>query len=761
MVRVRHFTLLIFITLLSLTLEATIALNESSTLTSGDSLLSALSTQPEDSFKVLTLNRAAKELYYNSNYRQAIALCEKSLNIAKTIGYDLGEAEAYFLMARANYKLNKSATALELFSDAQRIFQEKRRIDRLASLYNNVGLIYKSLGRFSNAVQFLSRAYEYYERLEDKMGAARVSNNLGSVYMRLGNHEKTAEAYFRSLKLFEELEDQMGIAGINSNLALLFSEQKNYQRALKHSSFALKIFEELGRKHEHANLLNNIAEIHINLNETKKALRILEKSYNLNSEIDYPQGIASALGNIGIVYAQQGEYTKAYNSHKQALEIIISLEEMGHAPRVYNNIAHSLTMMGQYDAAIKNLDTALSIADEIGLQDAKLESYQRFYELYERKDDFQTSLSYFKKYSLLKDSLFNQNKTQQLANIEESYEIEKRERENELLRQQQATQDEVIKRQTLQVRVLIGGVVTILLFAIYYYRINQQRIKTNELLSQQNEEINKKQKELLAVNQSLQLSEQQLHEANQELQTVNSRLETTVKIRTSELQRTNQELDTFLYQSSHALRRPIVHVKGLVQLARIEPDPHEILGLYDKLDDTATRMDLMLKKLVMASEIYVTEPEVEKIDFEQLIKEVWDSLTDSLKAQSVSLEYSIPEKAEFNADRKLLKIMFLNLLENAIFYNEATKRRKAMVTIYIASNPKSLDIKVNDNGIGISEESIASIFDLFSVGTDKTRGYGLGLYIVKKAVEKLQGVITVSSKRNEFTTFHITLPKES
>jgi signal transduction histidine kinase len=318
----------------------------------------------------------------------------------------------------------------------------------------------------------------------------------------------------------------------------------------------------------------------------------------------------------------------------------------------------------------------------------------------------------------------------------------------------------VIKRQTLQVRVLIGGVVTILLFAIYYYRINQQKKKTNELLSQQNEEINSKQKELLAANQSLQLSEQQLHEANQELQTVNSRLETTVRKRTSELQRTNQELDTFLYQSSHALRRPIVHVKGLVQLARIEPDPHEVLGLYDKLDDTATRMDLMLKKLVMASEIYVTEPEVEQIDFEQLIKEVWDSLTDSLKAQSVTLEYSLPKKADFNADRKLLKIMFLNLLENAIFYNEATKRRKAMVTISISSNPKSLDIKVNDNGIGITEESIASIFDLFSVGTDRTRGYGLGLYIVKKAVEKLNGVITVSSKRNEFTTFHITLPKE-
>ncbi len=729
-------------------------------ITNIDSLLVAISKQRNDSNKVNTIIMVSKDLYNSSKYNDVIDLCERALEIAQAITYDLGEAESYFLLARANNKLNNSATALEFFNDAQLIFQKQKRIDRLASLYNNVGLIYKNLGRFSNAVQFLSRAYEYYQRLENISGAARVSNNLGSVYMRLGNHEKAAEAYFESLKMFEQLDFQMGIAGINSNLALLFSDQKEYDRALEYSNFALKIFKELGEEYEYANLLNNIAEIHINLGESERALTILKECYVRYSEINYPQGTATALDNIGIVYANQGDYEKAYNSHKKALEIIIGLDQMGHAPKVYNNMANSLIMLKRYDDAFDKLEMALNISMEIGLQDVRLESYKRYHELFEKKNDYETSLIYFKKYSQLKDSLFSKNKTQQLAYIEESYEIEKRERENELLRQQQATQDEVIKRQTLQVKMLIGGVVIFLLFAIYYYRINQQKKKTNELLSQQNVEINKKQTELLSVNQNLQLSEHQLHEANQALQTVNSRLETTVKKRTSELERTNQELDTFLYQSSHALRRPIVHVKGLVQLARIEPNPQEVVGLYDKLDDTATRMDLMLKKLVMASEIYVTKPEVERIDFEHLIREVWDGLTDTLKAQSVRLEYAIPKNAEFKADRKLIKIMFINLLENAIFYNEATKRQKALVTIGITANPKSLDIKVNDNGIGISEESIASIFDLFSVGPDKTRGYGLGLYIVKKAVEKLQGVITVSSKRNEFTTFHITLPKE-
>jgi len=725
-----------------------------------DSLLTTLSTHPDDSFKVLEMINISKELYYDTRYDDVIALCNESVRVSKQIDYEIGVGEAYFLMARANNKLNKSATALKLFDEAKQVFQKNARIDRLASLYNNVGLIYKNLGRYSNAVQFLSRAYDYYQRIGNNSDAARASNNLGSVYMHIGNFEKAAEAFFESLRLFEELDYQLGIAGINSNLSLLYFNQKDFSRALDHSKFALNIFEGLDKKFDAAKILNNIAEIHIKLGNYDEAIPILEKCNSLYSELGYPRGEAIAHDNMGVVLAYQGFFQDARNSHEKALEIINKYDILGEAPAVYNNLAHSLTMMGNYGEALKYLSKGLEISNDIGLQEERVETFKRYHELYEQRKDYETSLQYFKLYSNLKDSLFNKDKTQQLAYIEESYEIDKRERENELLRQQQATQDEVIKRQNLQVKVLIGGLVVFLLFAIYYYRINEQKKKTNELLSQQNEEINNKQTELLAANQSLQISEQQLHLANQELQTVNSRLETTVRKRTSELQRTNQELDTFLYQSSHALRRPIVHVKGLVQLARIEPDPHEILGLYDKLDDTATRMDLMLKKLVMASEIYVTEPEIEQIDFEQLIKEVWDSLTDSLKAQSVSLEQSIPSEVNFKADRKLLKIMLLNLLENAIFYNEATKRKKALVSIIINSNPKSLDIKVNDNGIGITEESIASIFDLFSVGTDKTRGYGLGLYIVKKAVEKLQGVITVSSKRNQFTTFHITLPKE-
>jgi len=69
----------------------------------------------------------SKDLYNGSNYDDVIDLCERALEIAQTITYDLGEAESYFLLARANNKLNNSATALEFFNNAQLIFQKQKK----------------------------------------------------------------------------------------------------------------------------------------------------------------------------------------------------------------------------------------------------------------------------------------------------------------------------------------------------------------------------------------------------------------------------------------------------------------------------------------------------------------------------------------------------------------------------------------------------------------------------------------------------------
>jgi signal transduction histidine kinase len=363
-------------------------------------------------------------------------------------------------------------------------------------------------------------------------------------------------------------------------------------------------------------------------------------------------------------------------------------------------------------------------------------------------------------YSSLKDSIFNLDKTKQLAEIQTKYEIEKKNQENEILRKDQEVKSQIIRRQNFQNIASIVAIVFVLAFALYLYQNYKEKQRINQLLTEQNEKLSKRRQQIAAINDSLKLSEKKLNEANSELTRLNQGLEHTVQERTVELQQANEELDTFLYQSSHALRRPIAQVKGLIQLARMENgDFSKVEAVYDKIDDTSTRMDLMLRKLVMASEINLAKPNPERIDFKQVIQESWELLNNTMHVdQNVKLDYDISENIEYDADRRLINIIFNNLLENAILYQSNHRHRDGQVAVSITNGQSKVKIDISDNGIGISDAVIGEIFDLFSIGTDRTKGYGLGLYIVKKAVEKLNGEISVESKENEYTQFHLSLP---
>ena len=298
-----------------------------------------------------------------------------------------------------------------------------------------------------------------------------------------------------------------------------------------------------------------------------------------------------------------------------------------------------------------------------------------------------------------------------------------------------------------------------LIFAIYFYRNNQQRKHTNQLLSQQNTEINQKQEVIIKINESLKKSELQLNEANEALQKLNEGLETKIKERTNELQKSNQELDTFLYQSSHALRRPIVNVMGLMQLARMEKQEAGLHQLFEKIEHTATNMDLMLKKLVMASEINFINTNQHMISFKDVIDKINNELSSIPKDNGLDIHWDIDPEVYLKAHGRLIEIILQNLVENAIIYHSDPKTRKPEIKVKIESlNPK-VKISVYDNGQGIAKDSQSNIFNMFSVASDKTSGYGLGLYLVKKAVDKLKGTIKVESQENKFTCFEIILPQ--
>ena len=224
-----------------------------------------------------------------------------------------------------------------------------------------------------------------------------------------------------------------------------------------------------------------------------------------------------------------------------------------------------------------------------------------------------------------------------------------------------------------------------------------------------------------------------------------------------ELEKINFELDRFVYSASHDLRSPLTSVLGLLNLMREEVKDDGTFHLVALMEESILKLDNTIRDIVAYSRNNRTE-----IAFEPVrIKPIVDDVINNLRYLDTS-EYKINELIHvqdgsvFPSDRNRLQIILNNLLANAIRYRHPA--RKPQVFVESKLDGSQVEITVSDNGLGINDQHIDKIFDMFYRVSDETDGTGLGLYIVKETIKKLNGSIEVSSRVNEGTTFKVVLP---
>lgn len=227
-----------------------------------------------------------------------------------------------------------------------------------------------------------------------------------------------------------------------------------------------------------------------------------------------------------------------------------------------------------------------------------------------------------------------------------------------------------------------------------------------------------------------------------------------------ELLKINQELDRFVYSASHDLRAPLASLLGLIHVARMEKLPTELNRLFDLKEKTLNRMDRFISDIVNYSRNTRLQIETSPVDLRQLINETIEQLDYLDLSVSIRKEIIIESACPFFSDPGRLRIIFNNLLSNAIKYADANKP-DPFIKITATINPKTATVIIEDNGEGIPAEAQGKIFQMFYRASVNKSGSGLGLYIVKEVVEKLQGTITMKSVFERGTTFIITLPNRA
>ena len=216
----------------------------------------------------------------------------------------------------------------------------------------------------------------------------------------------------------------------------------------------------------------------------------------------------------------------------------------------------------------------------------------------------------------------------------------------------------------------------------------------------------------------------------------------------------NKELDTFVYKASHDLRGPIASLLGLYKIVENEIKDEKALEYFDLYNKQITRLNDIILTLIQLTKIKEVDINKEKINFKSIINSCINLFTNLPNFDNVRFNLKIDLDRPFVSDRGLITTILQNLVENAIKYSKPGQPGDVDIEIKRNLNDDLL-IKVEDNGIGIEKNIQGEVFNMFFRANDQVIGSGLGLYILKNAVEKLNGKVSLFSKVNEGTTFSI------
>lgn len=236
--------------------------------------------------------------------------------------------------------------------------------------------------------------------------------------------------------------------------------------------------------------------------------------------------------------------------------------------------------------------------------------------------------------------------------------------------------------------------------------------------------------------------------------------ERTLQQQNKMLVKVNQELDRFVYSTSHNLRAPLMSVLGLLNISRKEvenKDYGRLLEYFGMMSASIEKLDNTLKEIVDYSKNARVEVKIEKIELYECLQECIEKLSFLEGAKEIKKEIIIDGGNIIYCDSDRLNVILINIISNAIKYRDINKEEKKL-SITVHSYPYKTSISIQDNGVGIFSNYVDKVFDMFYRASDKSNGAGLGLYIVKETVEKLGGKISIDSEIETGTTVEIDIP---
>ncbi|MBN2613705.1 MAG: tetratricopeptide repeat protein [Bacteroidales bacterium] len=459
---------------------------------SADSLFQRLnSSNPQEKVDIYL---AIAKVYWRYSTDSIYKYSHKALDMAKETKYVNGEAKALSYIGVTYFYRASYDSVIYYYNEAVKKFKESNDLGGAAITMNNTGVLYKRLGDYTQALNCYTEAMAIQESLGDVKEVGGTLLNIGIIYFVQNRFDDALSYYLKALEKFELIDDKIKIAGAYTNIGQVYAELNKNDEALDYYQKALIIQKESDDKYGIANSLSNIGII----NKTNKnyiASEIsLKQSADLYTEMHDEDAIAFVYNHLGELYTFMQQWDKALDMYTKTIHIEENIGDDEGLAYVRLDLANFHFQKKEWAQAISNLNQSIGLSRKLHILDILQNSYLLLSRIDSARGRYAESLAHFKKYSLYKDSIYNEESSRQIAEMQTKYETTKKEQEIIKLQQERIVSELKIKNSRM---IWASGMVaTVAVFILFFmiYRVKQRKLKTKLLLKNTMETEDKERK---------------------------------------------------------------------------------------------------------------------------------------------------------------------------------------------------------------------------------------------------------------------------
>lgn len=577
------------------------------------------------------------------------------------------------------------------------------------------------------ALQVSNQALELTRKMQHKRLILRALNVIGSAYWIMGDYAEDEEITLERLDIARQLKDTADIIHCLDALASDNFSLKEWEQSEQYRIQAMELARQFGDLRMLARVYINAGDAAKEQGQYTKAVELTQKAleYRRKTSND-PMEIGFCLMNLGEIYAAQRDYDQALLYTRQAYEALQHGESVLQLSYLFENFGEIYQARRSYVEAEDYYQKSLEYARQMGAKDQIKRAYERLSVLAEEQGQLKEALQYRKSFEAYNDSLFNEKKL---------FESKRKLWEKELnaSRQKIIDQQADIKRtQVMNLFLAVTGIFSLAGIGLLWSLMQQKR-QANRQLRLHNQEMQQQQEEIRSQNEKLE-------EKNQELD------------------RLNREKSSLVQIVAHDLKSPLNQIKGLVRIIRMEEPPMSEIqsDCLGRIEVSATKLTEMINKIldVEAIEANKVRMNMERLNLTDMLITLIHDHQHVADFKNIHLELHFEQEPIFAMlDSSHATQVFDNLVSNAIKFSPHNKN----VFIRARQQGNKAIVEIQDQGPGFSPEDMGKLFQKFqrlsATPTAGEKSTGLGLSIVKKYVESMNGRVWCESVHGQGATF--------